>query len=528
MAFTAEALEPQDWEDEAELAAVVPFAPPQASSRAWVLAPSTEEVADLRKQIDVKATAAKMANERIRKLAAEGVAKDKRIAVLEAQLAAAGEDLSHRENENRSLQNSLDLSVVEGARLSGRLWDTGVETDALRARFDTLKAALIASEAERDRLMAAKRDAIELHRIEFNALTSQLEAMTAQTAAAESKLVDLRVSLAARTEESKVAGRKAADAARERDVAMAALAELRGRLQAKDKLAHDLELSRAQLMEQAGGLLEAFEARAAALAAAEAKAQELSRQVKDAEVRLALARNQIESLTARLERGEAAFAEAADAVQSLAKRIGDAEANAREAQSESERLTAKMRGHEAALAEASDSVQLLAARAATAEADLRAAEAATKFLTEKIESQQSALDDAAASIKLLRERVAEAEAKAAETEAKAAETEAKAGAAASKNEGLASELQQEQARRAIAEVAFAKVQTESVRLRRQIDTLSARNHELETAAAEQRAREVSAPVAGEEAPEPAVIGPAVAAAEPSGSVQSLLAATISL
>jgi chromosome segregation ATPase len=522
MAFTAEALEPDDWQDEAELAAVVPFAPPQASSRAWVLAPSSEEIAELRKQIDVKVTAAKMLNERVRKLSAEGVVKDKRIAALEAQLATMHEDVSYRENENCSLQTSLDLSTVEGARLSGRLWDTGVEADALRARLDTLKATLIASEAERDRLTTAKRDAIELHRIELDALTNQLQVMTAQTAAAESKLVDLRRSLAARTDDSKEASRKAEDAARERDVAVAALAELRDKLRAKDRLAQDLELSRAQLMGQASSLLEAFEARAAALAEAEAKSHELSRQVKDAEVRSALARNQIESLTARLERGEAAFAEAADAVQSLAKRVTDAEANGREAQNESERLSVKMRSHEAALAEASDSVQLLAARAAAAEGDLRAAEGATKYLTEKIESQQSALDDAAASIKRLNERAVEAE-------TKAAEAEAKAGAVESKNEGLASEFQQEQARRAIAEVAFAKVQTEAVRLRRQIETLSRRNRELEMAAAEPPARDVTAPVVDEEAtPEPAAVGPAVLAAEPRGSVQSLLAETISL
>ena len=354
MAFTAEALEPDDWQDEAELAAVVPFAPPHASSRSWVLAPSSEEVAELRKQIDVKATAAKMLNERVRKLTAEGVAKGKRITELEAQLATIHEDVSYRENENHSLQTSLDLSVVEGARLSGRLWDTGVETDALRARLETLKVTLIASEAERDRLAAAKRDAIELHRIELDALTHQLQSTTAQTAAAESKLADLRRSLAARSEEGKEASRKAADAARERDVAVAAVADLRDRLRAKNIMAQDLELSRTQLMGQAGSLLEAFEARAAALAEAEAKARELSRQVKDAEVRAALAHNRIESLTARLERGEAAFAEAADAVQSLAKRVTDAEANAREAQSETERLTAKMRSHEAALAEASE------------------------------------------------------------------------------------------------------------------------------------------------------------------------------
>jgi chromosome segregation ATPase len=512
MAFTANALEPNA-PDEAELAAVVPFAPPQASSRTWVLAPSSEEIAELRKQIAVKDTAAKMLNERVRKLSAESVARDQHVAELEAQLLAVREDLAHRENENRSLQTSLDLSVVEGARLSGRLWDSGVESDALRTRLDTLKATLRASEAERERLKAAVQEASDLRRIESDALHSQLEAMVAQAAAAEAMLMETRKSLAARSEESNQASRKMADAVRERDAAVTALGELQEKLKARERQVHELDESRASLMMQTGNLLEAFEARAAALAEAEAKAATLARQVDGSEIKSSLAHRQVESLTAKLRSHESALAEAAEAVQSLANRVGGAEAKARAAQGEMERMTIKMRSHEAALSEASDSVQMLAERAAAAEARVRAVEGEARGLNVKIQNQQAALAEASESIRSLTGR-----ATAAETSTQAAER---------KIEGMNSELQQEQARRAIAEVAFAKVQTESVRLRRQIETLTARNRELE--AIQERARDAVKPAAPE-AGLPAAIAADLDSSQAAASLSALalLADTISL
>jgi chromosome segregation ATPase len=523
MAITATALEPDDWQDEDELAAVVPFAPPQAANRSWVLAPSTEEIAELKKQIAVKNTAARMLNERVRKLIAESAAKDTRIAELETQHLAAQEDLTHRENENRSLQTSLDLSVVEGARLSGQLWDSGVEAEAQRLRFDTLKAALLASEGERGRLTAAMQEASDLHRIELETLTSRLEGMTVQAVVAESKLADVRKSLALRTEESDVAGRKAAQALRERDAAAATLRELSDRLQAKEKQVRELESSRSKLIVQAASLLEAFEARAAALAETEAKANTLARQFKEADAHAALLRSQVEGLTAKLETREAALAEAAKALQSLTKRAAEAESQSRRAQSEAEGLVVRMRNHEGALAEAADSIQLLAERATEADVKARTAHGETQSLNAKlqdlgvtIQNQQSALTEAATANEALT--------------ACAAEAATKSRAAESKLEAVSLELQHEQAHRAIAEVAVAKVQTESARLRRQLERLATRNRELEEI--ESRRREAIEAKASDQAPaepaQPAAAPTAQAPVAETPFVQSLLAATISL
>lgn len=527
MAITATALEPDDWQDEDELAAVVPFTAPQASNRAWVLAPSTEEVAELKKQIAVKNIAAKMLNERVRKLIAEGAAKDTQIAELETQLLAAQEDLSHRENENRSLQTSLDLSVVEGARLSARLWDSGVEADSQQARFDTLKAALLASEDERDRLTAAMQEAGDRHRIELTTLASQLESMTTQAVAAESKLADARKNLALRTEESDAASRKAAGAVRERDVAIGALGDLGGKLQAREKQVRELESSRSRLIVQAAGLLEAFETRAATLAETEAKANSLARQFKEAEALSALLHSQVESLTAKVESREAALAEAAKALQSLTKRATEAESQWHRAQREAEGLVVRMRNHEAALAEAADSIQLLAERATEADAKARAAHNESQNLNAKlqdlgvtIQNQQVALSEAAIANEALTSRAAEAA--------------AKSRTAESKRETVSLELQHEQAHRAIAEVALAKVQTESVRLRRQLERLATRNRELEEI--QSRAREAIEPKAATTARDQAPAEPAQPAAAPvkqaaaaeTQSMQSLLDATIFL
>jgi predicted nucleic acid-binding Zn-ribbon protein len=161
------------------------------------------DLAALRQLVAVKTTAAKMLNERIRKLAAEGTAKDKRIAELEDHLLSAREDIAHSDNENHSLQASLDLTLGESGRLSGRVWDTGVEADALKAQVESAKSALRAAEAERDRLTVAVQETKELRRVEADFLNSQIEAMATRAATAEDMLAEARRSLAARTARAK-------------------------------------------------------------------------------------------------------------------------------------------------------------------------------------------------------------------------------------------------------------------------------------------------------------------------------------
>ena len=427
------------------------------------------DLAALRQLVAVKTTAAKMLNERIRKLTAEGTAKDKRIAELEDHLFSAREDLAHSDNENHSLRASLDLTLGESARLSGRVWDTGVEADALKAQVESAKLALRAVESERDRLTAAVQETKELRRVEADFLNSQIEAVATRAAAAEDMLAEARRSLAARTEESKESLHKAMEAALLRNAAADALREVRASLQAREFEVREFERSRAALMAQVGALLEAFEARAAALAAAEDKAKSLELRVAEAEVkaashaganarteaRIAAALSQIDSLNLQRQSQQSTPVTAAEAEHiaiSLVRRVEDAETRSALAESEIESLNAKLHSQEAALAEAVDAVQSLVKQAANAEDNSRAA--------------QSAMQD------------------------------------------LNVELQHEQARRAIAEVALSKFETEAVRLRNEVNRLRMSDEKIDAKRTE-----------AEVEPEP----PAVIC-----SAQSLLAATISL
>ena len=156
MALTATAVQRNDWQDQARPPAFFP------------VSEADGELAELQHQISVKTIAATMLNERIRKLVAEVAAKGKRLAELENGLRLAREDLARRDedlarrdedlaegdNESRSLQASLDLVTAENARLSARLNERIVDAEVLTAQLENSKRALLAAEAERDRLTA--------------------------------------------------------------------------------------------------------------------------------------------------------------------------------------------------------------------------------------------------------------------------------------------------------------------------------------------------------------------------------------
>jgi len=119
--------------------------------------------------------------------ATRAAAADKRIGDLEADLEWARERIALLENENHSLQSSLDITAKETSRLSDRLQvgdaacyracsqleqtqstlaSAEVERDKLAsagneasARLEQTQAALTATEAERDKLASAGNEA---------------------------------------------------------------------------------------------------------------------------------------------------------------------------------------------------------------------------------------------------------------------------------------------------------------------------------------------------------------------------------
>jgi len=91
-------------------------------------------------------------------LTVKAEATDWRIAKLEDELSSARERLVILENQNHSLQKSLDLMISESLRLSRALSESEATLDKARSQIDRIRTVLKAAEAER-RMLAAKIDA---------------------------------------------------------------------------------------------------------------------------------------------------------------------------------------------------------------------------------------------------------------------------------------------------------------------------------------------------------------------------------
>ncbi len=156
-------------------------------------------------------------------LTALRLASKKQIAELESELGAAREELVRRDNENRSLQTSLDLIVSENARLGTLLAENVAAVDRGRSDIEQTGAALAIAEAERDKhrseledtkaALAAARSARDTLASSIDeakkerdagaaALNTYLDVMSSRAAAAERLLEDARQSLAAKTAEN--------------------------------------------------------------------------------------------------------------------------------------------------------------------------------------------------------------------------------------------------------------------------------------------------------------------------------------
>jgi chromosome segregation ATPase len=90
--------------------------------------------------------------------AAKANAADERIAELEAKFDTALERIAFQENENQSLQTSLDLTISENLRLSNRLSESDATLEKISSELEQLKT----SEAERNKLSSVVDKKIEL------------------------------------------------------------------------------------------------------------------------------------------------------------------------------------------------------------------------------------------------------------------------------------------------------------------------------------------------------------------------------
>jgi chromosome segregation ATPase len=128
-------------------------------------------------------------------------AVNRRLSELETELGLANSGSGLRDIEDLLLQKSLGSVVKENERLSCRLTQSNLAVEKTGAQLKKMKAALTATEAERNRLAAALEEANKKLRTETRALNARLEAMSSHVIATEKQLADMRQRLLACTEQ---------------------------------------------------------------------------------------------------------------------------------------------------------------------------------------------------------------------------------------------------------------------------------------------------------------------------------------
>jgi chromosome segregation ATPase len=249
------------------------------------------KVAGLERRLAQESAAAQQLSEQLEILTADCEAADSRLAELESDLGAARDEIALRDNENLSLQTSLDLATGENSRLSQYLKDGDSAFDATRARLDRLQLALATAEADRFKLQGEIDQAAATRHAELSAANGLLEATTARAVTAERLLADVRECLLARIAENTATERGLAEATAARGEADKKLRQFQELLRLKQNQNDELEQSRQKLIETTNTLLKSFQSRDAAANHAEEKINLLTARVAELEAELRLAGN---------------------------------------------------------------------------------------------------------------------------------------------------------------------------------------------------------------------------------------------
>jgi crescentin len=236
-------------------------------------------LSELDSELVRESAAVRLLSDHKEKLTEHAATVGKRLAELDAEVGSLREMVVLRENENRTLQTSLDQIAGENARYSRRLTEQEMSLEKARLHYEQLKTGMAGAETERSRLIAAADEANERRRSETNALSTRLEAVSSRAAAAEKLLAEARQNLQTRAEENGAAERKAVEAAVARDATDKKLESVQKLLQMKERQVQDLEQGRAKLTERVRILERTEKAREADAVRAEEKARLLAERV---------------------------------------------------------------------------------------------------------------------------------------------------------------------------------------------------------------------------------------------------------
>lgn len=179
----------------------------------------------------------RLLTQRVDAMTARARAAEKRVAELEHELGVCREEVVQRDNENRSLEVSLDLTLEENTRLSRQLKESDVAADNTRLQFERMKAGIHAAKVERNNVALAVNEVHRRQQAEVEAMRVRHEAVLLRAAAAEKSLVDVRKALTNSLRENRAMA----------DEQSRLLQRCEERNQVADKAHHQLEKMKTQL-----------------------------------------------------------------------------------------------------------------------------------------------------------------------------------------------------------------------------------------------------------------------------------------
>ena len=233
---------------------------PPISQLATELDQARAKVAGLESQLERKTKLAEKMQDHLDACHEQATITESRIADLESELNDARTAVSFEQNENCSLQASLDLLLSENSRQSRSLAEREAALDDAQCELTSLKIRLAALETERDQLFAAAHETSRLHQAEVDNFKARLASRSSGAIAAEQLLESVRRSIAEK------------------------LKLIQNATGANDRRVQELEHSLAQLIDGANTLLTTFQARDLALAHADEKIVYLAERVSQLEV----------------------------------------------------------------------------------------------------------------------------------------------------------------------------------------------------------------------------------------------------
>jgi len=189
------------------------------------------------------------------------IAAEKRIVVLESDLNSTRQRLLMNEDEKRSLQSSVDKSVIEAARLQRKLAEAETSLTTVHGRLRHVEGNFAETSTERARLANALEEANERHEHERNSQRIRLDALQARVGATEKLLGEAREHLLARADEIRGYDRRLGDMAIERDGAHAKAAELDADRLKRESEYEELRQTHTTLKDRSAALARAYNAK---------------------------------------------------------------------------------------------------------------------------------------------------------------------------------------------------------------------------------------------------------------------------